>query len=89
VDLSFFLEDPFQLDGLVRSRNVTALVDCGVAPGMSNVLVGHAGRLLDNTEKVETYVGGLPEIREWPFEYPVLFHRRAYNSLPGCPRGCG
>jgi len=73
VDLSFFPEDPFLLDDLARARRVTALVDCGVAPGMSNLLVGYADSLLDNTERVEIYVGGLPEVREWPFEYKAGF----------------
>ncbi|MBN1222577.1 MAG: saccharopine dehydrogenase NADP-binding domain-containing protein [Candidatus Aminicenantes bacterium] len=73
VDISFFPEDPFRLDDLAKASNVTALVDCGVAPGMSNVLVGHADHQLDRTEKLEIYVGGLPEIREWPFEYKAGF----------------
>ena len=39
IDIAFFPEDPFDLDELARNRGVTAIVDCGVAPGMSNVLV--------------------------------------------------
>jgi len=73
VDISFFPEDPFQLDDLAKSCQVTALVDCGVAPGMSNLLVGHADSVLHQTEKVGIFVGGLPEIREWPFEYKAGF----------------
>jgi lysine 6-dehydrogenase len=42
-------------------------MDCGVAPGMCNVLIGYADHLMDETEKVIYYVGGLPEIRQWPF----------------------
>ena len=34
VDISFFAEDPFVLDELARSQGVTAVVDCGVAPGL-------------------------------------------------------
>ncbi len=73
VDIAFFPEDPFRLDELARRRGVVAVVDCGVAPGMSNVLVGHVDRLLDRTESVVIYVGGLPEIREWPWEYKAPF----------------
>ena len=73
VDIAFFPEDPFELDDLARSAGVTAIVDCGVAPGMSNLLVGHASNLLDRTESVSIYVGGLPENREGPFEYRAVF----------------
>lgn len=73
VDIAFFPEDPFLLDDLAKKNQVTAVVDCGVAPGMSNILTGYADHLLDKTEKVTIYVGGLPEVREWPFEYKAVF----------------
>jgi lysine 6-dehydrogenase len=73
VDIAFFSEDPFPLDELARKNNVTAIVDCGVAPGMSNVLVGHVHHLLDKTRSALIYVGGLPEMRVWPYEYKAVF----------------
>ena len=73
VDISFFPEDPFLLDAVAKNNNVTAVVDCGVAPGMSNILVGHVHRLLDETHNVLIYVGGLPEVREWPYEFKAGF----------------
>jgi len=73
VDIAFFPEDPFTLNQLAVSKGVTAIVDCGVAPGMSNLLVGHADRQLDRTETVLIYVGGLPEKRTWPYEYKAGF----------------
>ncbi len=73
VDIAFFPEDPFELDALARRVGVTAIVDCGVAPGMSNMLVGHASSQLDETESVAIYVGGLPENREGLFEYRAVF----------------
>jgi lysine 6-dehydrogenase len=73
VDLAFFPEDPFTLDHLARENGVTAIVDCGVAPGMSNLLVGHVDARLDRTDSVLIYVGGLPEVRRWPFEYRAVF----------------
>jgi lysine 6-dehydrogenase len=39
VDISFFPEDALQLDQLARTKNVTAIVDCGVAPGMGNLIL--------------------------------------------------
>lgn len=73
VDISFFIEDPFTVDEMARERKVTAVMDCGVAPGMCNVLIGDAHHLLDSTESVIYYVGGLPELREWPYEYKAVF----------------
>lgn len=73
VDIAFFPEDPFLLDELAKEKNVTAIMDCGVSPGMSNVLIGSVDSLLDKTDSILIYVGGLPEIREWPYEYKAVF----------------
>ncbi|MCP4545279.1 MAG: saccharopine dehydrogenase [bacterium] len=73
VDIAFFPENCLELDALAKEKGVTAIVDCGVAPGMSNVLIGHVDNLLDRTESALIYVGGLPEVREWPFEYRAVF----------------
>ena len=73
VDIAFFPEDPFLLDDLAKAKGVTAVVDCGVAPGMSNMLVAHCHRQLDRTNSAIIYVGGLPEIRRWPYEYKAVF----------------
>jgi len=73
VDIAFFPEDPFQLDDLAKKHGVTAIVDCGVSPGMSNVLIGHAHRQLDTTDSILIYVGGLPLRRDWPYEYKASF----------------
>jgi len=73
VDIAFFPEDPFDLDALAKAHDVTALVDCGVAPGMSNLLVGRESACLQRTTRVRIYVGGLPVIRTLPFEYQAGF----------------
>lgn len=73
IDIAFFPEDPLELDALARERGVTAIVDMGVGPGMSSVLAAHAHAQLDETESILTYVGGLPRIRRWPYEYKAGF----------------
>lgn len=73
VDISFFIEDPMALDELARQKNVTAIMDCGVAPGMCNILIGYVHHILEETDNVVYYVGGLPEVREWPWEYKAVF----------------
>jgi lysine 6-dehydrogenase len=73
VDISFFNEDPFLLDGPAKSKGVTAVIDCGVAPGLCNIIAGHVDSLLDRTERYVCYVGGLPRVRQWPYEYKAVF----------------
>ena len=73
IDIAFFSENPFELDELAKKHNVTAIVDCGVSPGMSNILISNVNQVLDRTESVLIYVGGLPVIREWPYEYKAGF----------------
>jgi saccharopine dehydrogenase-like NADP-dependent oxidoreductase len=73
VDIAFFPEDPFHLDDLARAQGVVAIMDCGVFPGMGSALVGRAERLLDEVTDVLTYVGGLPDVRQWPWEYKAVF----------------
>ncbi len=73
VDISFMAEDTLSLDELAKKKGVTAVVDMGVAPGMSHMIVGYADSLLDETESATILVGGLPVIREWPYEYKIVF----------------
>ncbi|MFS8637607.1 MAG: saccharopine dehydrogenase C-terminal domain-containing protein, partial [Gemmatimonadota bacterium] len=73
VDISFFPEDPFELDALAREKGRIALVDCGVAPGCSNLILGRLEAALDSTERFVCMVGGLPVERRWPYEYKAPF----------------
>lgn len=73
VDISFFAEDPFSLDARAQERGVTAVVDCGVAPGLSNIVLGHLASQLERIERYVCYVGGLPKVRRWPYEYKAVF----------------
>jgi lysine 6-dehydrogenase len=73
VDISFFPEDAFALDALARERGLPAVVDCGVAPGLSNLVLGQMMTRLEHTERFVCYVGGLPTVRHWPYEYKAVF----------------
>lgn len=73
VDIAFFPEDPLELDSIAKKHSATAFVDMGVGPGMSSVLAGHAFSQLDATDTILTYVGGLPRVRRWPYEYAAVF----------------
>jgi saccharopine dehydrogenase-like NADP-dependent oxidoreductase len=72
VDISFFAEDALALDELARTRNVTAVVDCGVAPGTPDYLAG----LLANQMQIddfEFFIGGLHFSRTGADEYLPTF----------------
>jgi lysine 6-dehydrogenase len=72
VDISFFPEDVLQLDKLAKEKGVTVITDCGVAPGMSNFIIGHHNEEI-KIDSLEIYVGGLPKVRKKPFQYKAPF----------------
>ena len=72
VDISFFPEDVLQLDKLAKEKNVTVITDCGVAPGVSNFIIGRYNEEMKVTS-FECYVGGLPKERKPPFQYKAPF----------------
>ena len=72
IDISFFPENSLELDKLAKQKNVTAIVDCGVAPGMGNIILGYFNEKLKLTD-FECLVGGLPKIKKWPFSYKAPF----------------
>lgn len=72
VDISFFPQDAFELDELAKQQGVLAIVDCGVAPGMFNIILGYHNERM----KIESFVamcGGLPVKRTMPFQYKAPF----------------
>jgi lysine 6-dehydrogenase len=72
ADISFFPEDALALDALAKENNVTAIVDCGVAPGMSNYIIGYYNERM-KINSFDCMVGGLPVHRVKPFEYKAPF----------------
>ena len=72
ADISFFPENALELDALAKEKNVTVISDIGVAPGMSNLILGRYNEEMD-IETFECLVGGLPKIRKKPFEYKAPF----------------
>lgn len=73
IDIAFYPEDVFELSELAKQKNVRVISDMGVAPGMSNILVGYAASKLDSITTADIYVGGLPKIRTLPWEYKAVF----------------
>lgn len=55
------------------AAGVSVIPDCGLAPGMVNILAAEGIRRLDTTEKVKIYVGGLPQHPEPPLNYQIVY----------------
>jgi lysine 6-dehydrogenase len=72
IDISFFPENSLELDALAKGKNITAIIDCGVAPGMDNIILGHCNEKM-KLSHFECLVGGLPKERKWPFCYKAPF----------------
>ena len=72
VDISFSPENVLTLDQLAKEKNVTAVVDAGVAPGIPNFLLGY----WNSKMKINSFdycVGGLPKNPSPPYNYKAPF----------------
>lgn len=72
VDISFFPEDALELHELAIQKQVTVITDCGVPPGMSNLILGHYNAFM-KISSFACYVGGLPVYPQPPFYYKAPF----------------
>lgn len=62
-----------QLDADAKRKNITVVPDCGLAPGMVNILAEYGIRQLDTVESVKIFVGGLPQHPEPPLNYMLVY----------------
>lgn len=56
-----------------EAKGVSVIPDCGLAPGMVNILAAEGIRRLDRAEQVRVYVGGLPQHPEPPLNYQIVY----------------
>jgi lysine 6-dehydrogenase len=56
-----------------QSAGVSIIPDCGLAPGMVNILAAEGIRRLDRPREVYLKVGGLPQNPEPPLKYQVVY----------------
>jgi lysine 6-dehydrogenase len=61
------------LDAEAKTKNITVVPDCGLAPGMVNILSEYGIRQLDSVDSVKIYVGGLPQHPEPPLNYMLVY----------------
>src|SRR3989441_517227 len=62
-----------ELDAEAKQKNVSVIPDCGLAPGMVNVLAAEGIRRIGSAESVKIYVGGLPQHPEPPLNYQIVY----------------
>lgn len=62
-----------RLDAEAREKGLSVMPDCGLAPGMVNILAAEGIRRLDVADKVRIFVGGLPQHPEPPLNYQIVY----------------
>jgi len=73
VDVSYTPENPLILDEEARRKEMTLIPDCGVAPGLSNMLVSYGASKLDEVRAAHILVGGIPERPVPPLGYTITW----------------
>ena len=76
ADLGGNTEIVFQqkkLDEEAKRRGVSVIPDCGLAPGMVNILASEGLRRVGEAEAVKIFVGGLPQHPEPPLNYQIVY----------------
>ncbi|HKW41302.1 MAG TPA: saccharopine dehydrogenase C-terminal domain-containing protein [Gemmatimonadales bacterium] len=61
------------LDANAQGRGVSVIPDCGLAPGMVNILAAEGIRRVGDADTVKIYVGGLPQHPEPPLNYQIVY----------------
>ncbi len=74
ADVSFTPEPPLSLDSLAQETGACCIVDCGVAPGLSHLLVGAAHAELSGLDSARILVGGIPQSPPPVFRHAVYFN---------------
>jgi lysine 6-dehydrogenase len=79
------------LNDRAKTENVSIIPDCGLAPGMVNILAEYGIRQLDSVDAVRIYVGGLPQNPEPPLNYQIVYSLEGvldyYTTLSWVLRG--
>ncbi|MFO7618141.1 MAG: saccharopine dehydrogenase C-terminal domain-containing protein [Thermoplasmata archaeon] len=61
------------LDAEAKKADVLCLPDCGLAPGMADVLGAHLAKQFDSVDELTIRVGGLPRNPKPPLNYQLVF----------------
>jgi len=67
------VEKQLALDGEARTKGVTVIPNCGLAPGLINILAVTASKVFDTLDSIRLRVGGLPRHPRPPLNYQIVF----------------
>lgn len=67
------VQDQKKLESKAVAKGVTVIPDCGLAPGMVNILAQLGIDRCDSVESVRIFVGGLPQSPEGPLKYQIVY----------------
>jgi lysine 6-dehydrogenase len=62
------------LDAEAKKKNVRVVPDCGLAPGLANVMAAYVKARLDKTRSIRMRCGGLPQKPRPPLGYKLVFN---------------
>ena len=80
VDLSYD-ERQWELDTAAKEAGVTLVPDCGVAPGLANILAGYGVSLMDEAREIHILVGGIPQKPVPPLGYRIVFSTQGFVDM--------
>ncbi len=69
------------LDGPAKKAGVTIIPDCGVAPGITNILAAHGASLMDEVDDIRIVCGGLPQKPVPPLGYRIVWSTRGLINM--------
>ena len=61
------------LHAAAQKKHVSVIPDCGLAPGMVNIIAAEGIRQVGDAESVKIFVGGLPQHPEPPLNYQIVY----------------
>ncbi len=61
------------LHAAAQKKHVSVIPDCGLAPGMVNIIAAEGIRQVGDADSVKIFVGGLPQHPEPPLNYQIVY----------------
>jgi lysine 6-dehydrogenase len=84
VDLSEPAQkDWTEINKAAKKAAVTIIPGCGLEPGLTDMLAAHGIDMLDTTETVNIWCGGIPQNPKPPLDYKILFGGPYLPLRPG------
>lgn len=80
VDLAYGFRQ-FGFDARARTAGITIIPDCGVAPGITNILAGYGAGLMDEVDDIRIVCGGLPQTPLPPLNYRITWSTRGLVNM--------